>query len=84
MLAFVLIFFLLFFLTISFISLKNNKNLLLINIHHIYYYIKNLDINKIVDLYKSRSILEENCLFTKIINKNCIYTKTQLYLLSKN
>jgi hypothetical protein len=68
----------------NFISLKNNKNLLLINLHHIYYYIKNLDINKIVDLYKSRSILEENCLFTKIINKNCIYTKTQLYLLSKN
>jgi hypothetical protein len=54
-----------------------------INIHYIYYFIKNLDINKIIDIYKNRYILEQHILFNKIINKNCIYTKTQVYLLSK-
>ena len=60
-----------------------NKYPTYINIHHIYYYIKNLDTNQIIDIYKNRYILEQNLLFNKIINKNCIYTKTQIYLLSK-
>ena len=64
------------------ISFKNIMSY--INIHYIYHYIKKMDINKIVELYKNRCSLENNILFSKIINKNCIYTKTQLYLLSKN
>jgi len=60
-----------------------NKYSIKINIHHIYYYIKNMNTTQLIDVYKNRHILEKNILFDKIINKNCIYTKTQIYFLSK-
>jgi len=61
----------------------NHKYTTKINIHHVYYYIKNLNINYLIDVYKNRHILDNNFLFDKIINKNCVYTKTQIYFLSK-
>jgi hypothetical protein len=61
----------------------HNKYPTNINIHVVYYYIKNLNINQIIDIYTNRKILTQNILFNNFINKNCIYTKAQVYLLSK-
>lgn len=54
-----------------------------INVHDVYYHLKNLDPNELRLIYLERNKLLENEKNT-FLNKNCIYTKTQTALMFKN
>ena len=61
-------------------NINNNDNDIKINIHHIYYYLKKIDFDFLLNLFKNRYLLI-NSKYKKYIDCNCIYIKTQTILM---
>lgn len=55
-----------------------------ITVHDVYYFIKDLHVQQLIDLYKERTRLLKNLSFNNIMNSDCIYTLVQNKLMSDN
>lgn len=52
-----------------------------INVHNVYYYIKELDMETTIKIFESRKIMLQNNLLDKYLDKLCIYLITQTKLM---
>lgn len=52
-----------------------------INVHNVYYYLKDMSIDQLIELFNQRQHLIDNALFDNLMEKTCIYIKTQTMLM---